>query len=209
MTTSKDWLEVLESASGDVRRLSYADRFTTIPVNIRENVAEHSYWVAFYAVLIHRHIFPGESCAPLLGAISLYALVHDLPECITGDVVRTFKYSSEALKNAIDDAEDLMVEKLPGSVQELFPLWKTLAGDKVSYVKAVVKAADFLSLFQYLNRERLRGNEEILPFLERMRDDLHMMGKAVANSIDPDVAQFASLYTQMSVRIGTRSHYTT
>lgn len=206
MEKESNWESLLESTSGDVRRLSYADRFTTIPVTLRENVAEHSYWVSLYAVMIHR--FLGGS-PDLLGAISVHALTHDLAECITGDVVRTFKYSTPELKASIDRAEDIMVEQLPADVKSLYPLWEQMAGEKKPYIKAVIKAADFLSLFQYMNREVLRGNLEIDQFITRLKNDLRMMAKLSRKDANPDAHEFAGLYDAMSIRVGNVGKFTT
>ena len=203
---TNSWESLLEATSGDVRRLSYADRFTTIPVTLRENVAEHSYWVSLYAVMIHQSLGGDPS---LLGAISVHALTHDLAECITGDVVRTFKYSTEELKQAIDSAEEIMLRALPEAVQDLYPLWEGLAGDRKAYVKAVIKAADFVSLFQYMNREVLRGNREIDQFIQRLRNDLRMMAKKSRKDPNADVQEFAGLYDLMSIRVGECGKFTT
>jgi len=215
MSTPRDWTNLLDASSGDVRRLSYADRFTTIPVNIRENVAEHSYWVALYALMIDRDANPDDDS--LVGAITVHALTHDLAECITGDVVRTFKYSTPELKKAIDKAEDKMLGGLPPMVQALYPLWERMTGypktvdgpEKLGYVKAVIKAADFLSLFQYLNREVLRGNHEIADFVVRMQNDLRMMGGNTAEDKNPRVANLAGIYFSMADRVGKNGTFTT
>lgn len=175
-------------------------------MTLRENVAEHSYWVSLYAVMIHRFLSGDED---LIGAITVHALTHDLAECITGDVVRTFKYSTPQLKNAIDEAEEKMLVSLPEDVQELYPLWERMAGDRVPYVKAVIKAADFVSLFQYMNREVLRGNREIDQFVVRMKNDLRMMAKKSRKEGHPDAQEFAGLYDVMSIKVGETGRFTT
>ena len=189
------WADVLDSASSDVRRLDYVDRFSSIPVLIKENVSAHSYWVSLYSVLIHRHLQGDDS---LLGAILLHAVTHDLTEALTGDVVRTFKYSSPEFKTAVDTAEDNLFPMLHESVRELFPLWQQLAGVNYDYVKAVVKAADFVSLHQYMVREMDRGNKEIAPFAARMINDLFAEGEKFAKSSNPKIAQIGGLFSMMA-----------
>lgn len=166
--------------SGDVRRLSHVVRFSSIPVAVSETTAEHSFWVALYAVMIHLELGGKPED---IGAVVLGAVVHDLPECVTGDVVRTLKYSTPELKREVDRAEEFLSEKLLGpkirgllAVAELLRTKKAKKADP-DYVKTVVKAADFMSLFQYMRREAMRGNLEIVPYFNRMRRDLHKMSR--------------------------------
>jgi 5'-deoxynucleotidase YfbR-like HD superfamily hydrolase len=174
MQELKDWTDVIAAASEDVRRLSHVVRFSSIPVAVSENVAEHSYWVALYGALIHKHMRPGDY--ETTGAVVLGAVLHDLAECVTGDVVRTFKYSSTKLKAAIDEAEHLIVKQLPAPILQVYDLQDHLRFKDRPYVEAVVKAADFLSLVQYMVREARRGNREIIhPYYLRMEEDLRSM----------------------------------
>jgi 5'-deoxynucleotidase YfbR-like HD superfamily hydrolase len=164
--------------SGDVRRLSHVTRFSSIPVAVSENTAEHSFWVALYAVMIHLELGGRPED---VGAVVLAAVVHDLPECVTGDVVRTLKYSTPELKREVDRAEGFLSEKLLGpKVRGLLAVSELLGkrpGKKADpeHVKNVVKAADFMSLFQYMRREAMRGNLEIVPYFNRMKRDLKKM----------------------------------
>lgn len=201
------WDEVLEAASGDIRRLSYADRYTTIPVSFKENVAEHSYWVSIYALLIHKE---ASGVDFYVGPILAYAVTHDLVECVTGDLVRTFKYSTARLKEAVDDAEEKVVEGLHPMVQDIMSYPWSIAQAPVdkAYVKAVVKAADFVSLHQYMIREVNRGNREIEPFYQRMKRDLKTEGEKFGSSTDTRVKSIKALFDVMAQR-DTPGHYTT
>lgn len=206
MKATGGWDAVLEAASGDGRRLSYVDRYASIPVSVKENVAEHSYWVAQYALLIHR-----ETGAPdfLIAPVLSYSLMHDYVECVTGDLVRTFKYSTEELKRAVDAAEEKLVGGFDPKVRELMDLPWTLVSSPAdtAFVKAVVKAADFVSLHQYMVREVSRGNREIEPFFQRMKRDLVAQGQKFGESSDSRVAGMKRLFDVMSAR-DTPGRYT-
>lgn len=193
----KDWVDVIEAASGDVRRLSHVVRYSSIPVSVPENVAEHSYWVALYAALIHHTMRPGDY--EMAGAVVLNAVLHDLAECVTGDVVRTFKYSSNQLKKSIDEAEHLIVQKFPAPILGVYDLLDHIQLKNRSYVNAVVKAADFMSLLQYMVREVRRGNREIIhPFYIRMEEDLFGMRERLASDKNEDWGQLEFLYRDMN-----------
>lgn len=201
------WEGVLEAASGDSRRLSYVDRYASIPVTFKENVAEHSYWVAQYSLLIHREASPSDFyIAPVLS----YALMHDFVECVSGDLVRTFKYSTPELKRAVDEAEDKLAEGFDPKVKDLMSLPWQLVQDEadVKYVKAVVKAADFVSLHQYMVREVNRGNREVEPFYRRMKRDLTAEGAKFGQSRDSRIAGMKKLFDLMAAR-DTPGRYTT
>ena len=171
MTENDRWDSLIRTTTDDVKRLTAVWRYSSIPVAVRENVAEHSYWVSLYGVLIARAL--GAS-SEVQGWIAIYGLTHDLPECVTGDVVRPFKYSSDEFKLAVDKAEESMASVLPEALSQLMAVQEDL---KPEYVAAIVKAADFLSLYQYMRREAARGNLEIIPFFMRMVVDLEGMVK--------------------------------
>lgn len=201
---NQDWNKVLEACSGDLRRLDYVTRYSSIPVTYSETVSSHQYWVTIYSCLIHQELMPGDK--KLVGPVLLKASIHDTQECITGDLIRTFKYSSKTLKDAIDEAEKNIMNKLPDRISSLFSLYEDMFREKDEsvhelpdyvYVEAIVKAGDFLSLQQYMNREWLRGNREIEPFFQRMTDDLHMMANKMANSEETRVRGLEGLYLKM------------
>jgi 5'-deoxynucleotidase YfbR-like HD superfamily hydrolase len=172
-----DWFDVIRSASGDIRRLSSVWRFSSIPVVFHENTAEHSFWVALYALIIHKEVNPEDNW--LIGPICAKAISHDIPECVTGDIVRPFKYSTPELKQEVDRAERILFQKLPLRIKEIVDFdFNPLFGEETSlYIDTVVKAADFLSLYQYMTREAVRGNHDIESFYHRMINDLKEMAK--------------------------------
>jgi 5'-deoxynucleotidase YfbR-like HD superfamily hydrolase len=155
--------------------LDYVWRYSTIPISVPENVSTHSYWVATYSAMIHQSLNPDDHIT--LSACVLQALIHDMPESQIGDFVRTFKYRSESLKKSIDEAEEEIIKEFGKPIQILYEVTNKLVeiSGKKQYVKDVVKAADFLSLHNFMVREITRGNHEILPFYKRMVDDLEKM----------------------------------
>lgn len=185
--SKSSWAGVIRASTGDVRRLSSVWRYSSVPVVVRENVAEHSYWVALYAAMIHLRMDPDKG---ILGRVVLASLVHDVGECVTGDVVRVFKYATPELKAEVDRAESILSSRLEPEVRDLVSAIGSLANPSESqwdrYVKAVVKAADFLSLFQYMRREAARGNLEIIPFYNRMVNDFSDMMETSGVSLASD-----------------------
>lgn len=172
--SGKSWCSLIEATSDDIRRLSAVDRFSSIPVSVKETVAEHSFWVTLYAAAIYRFL---ESPDHLYGPLLLRAVTHDLEECISGDIVRPLKYSTPELKEEVDRASEMLLNRMVP--EEILDLRKELVppGEDWDYINCVVKAADWLSLFQYMRREAARGNREIIPFYNRMIRDLSEAAK--------------------------------
>lgn len=198
------WRDMISAASGDVRRLSSVVRYSSIPVSVPENVAEHSYWVSLYAMLIHSVMRPDDH--KTIGALALRALIHDLAECVTGDVVRTFKYSSQELKQAIDKAEEKIIQEFPSPIRWAYKTLPNLEVGNTRYVDAVVKAADFMSLHQYMIREELRGNLQIRRFYLRMEEDLRTMKAKLEQDEDEEVQQIAALYHDLDITAQLARH---
>ena len=169
--TEDIWDSLVRATTDDVKRLTAVVRYSSIPVAVHENVAEHSFWVSLYAVMIARAL---GADSDVQGQVALFGTMHDLAECVTGDVVRPFKYSSPEFKKAVDEAEADMLVGLPSEVASLMTDMDEVRSE---YIRTIVKAADWLSVYQYMRREAARGNLEIIPFFMRMVEDLGSMTK--------------------------------
>lgn len=192
------WNEFLSTVRGDIRRLDSVIRYNSIPVIQRESVASHSFWVSIYSLLLHRTLNQFREEPKIEATILRYSLTHDLGECLTGDVVRTFKYSSKEFRDAVNQAEELMISKyFPVSIRDI--LWDLDDTKESKYIKSIVKAADFVSLYMFMNREWARGNRELLPFIERMVSDLKSMASESLMTGEDYDTHLSSLYSVMSL----------
>lgn len=184
------WSSILKAASGDIRRLSYVNRYSSIPTLIKENTAEHLAYTAIYAILIHNELEGKQSifCGETEAYIMLHALTHDFSDMISGDLVRVFKYAYPEFTTAVHKAEELMVKKLDKS---LLSLCKHVDTNMDWYIKSVVKAADFMSLYEYLWREKNMGNKEVEQFFQRMLADMKMMQqKLLKEKVEPEFNKY-------------------
>ena len=194
--TIKEWDGVVEACSGDVRRLADVWRFGSIPILIRENTSDHSYYVSLYSVLVHRVVRPDDT--NLIGSILLHAVLHDLMESKLSDVIQPLKYTTPELKAEIDRAELIHLETFEPEIKELFKLENELMGEQADYVKKIVKAADFMSLYQYMIREWNSGNRRIRPFYLKMINDLSQAGIKIGESENLEDKLIADLYFNMA-----------
>lgn len=117
-------LNIREMLNGNPSRLRYVFRFSTSRVNRPETVAEHSYYVAFYCLLIGRWVeenrcqylyrqgqgvLEGElgsihNTSSFTANLLQRALLHDLEEARSGDFPRPFKRSSPQLEAMLGEA---------------------------------------------------------------------------------------------------------
>lgn len=72
----------------DIHRSSEVDRWQIVGTDQRQSVAEHSYLVAMIAL---RYAKLMDMAPEFESRITYYALVHDLPEVLTGDLVAPVK----------------------------------------------------------------------------------------------------------------------
>lgn len=197
---NNSWKKFLIDDHSEVKRLDYVMRYSSIPAVFQESVSQHTFWVLLHSVLLHRELTQSSNITDPSIEIFIFrkALIHDIGECVTGDVVRTFKYSSVNFKEAVDEAEDAMVQKyLPDSIKSLMLDSNSKNPQDAKYVDSIVKAADFISLFNYMKREHNRGNQEINPFLNKMREDLFNMHLKAKDAEEWYQTNLSDLYLSM------------
>lgn len=168
-----EWGSFLLNDRSHVKRLDYVERYNSIPSVFKETVSTHSFWVIFNSCLIHRKLCESIKTDPEILELLIMrrAMVHDLGEALTSDMVLPFKYFNPELKNMIDKVENDMIEKFfPESIKTLINS-KSNSEEENVYINAVVKAADWMSVFHYMNREINRGNQEMKSFVIRMKKD--------------------------------------
>lgn len=166
-------MNLFDIITGRLSRMSYVNRYSSFPVHRRENVAEHSYWVAMIALLIARDLNTQGNDFDL-GVILERALLHDVDECVSGDIIRSFKYSTDELHDAIDDAAEINVRELTSKMgrgvgNELAHAWRE--AKNVSHAGDIVKFADMAAVAFYCREEHQTGNRAIMPTLKEAYEE--------------------------------------
>lgn len=133
-------------------------RFSALPVHHRESVAEHTFYVSFFALVIARDCIL-RGCEVNVTILLQRCITHDLDESLTGDIIRPFKHSSPELRDLIhESASAEMAEQysdLPGGTN-IFTAWSEAKADGVEGL--ILEFADVWSIYMYLRREALLGN---------------------------------------------------
>ena len=157
------------------RSLAHVVRFNGKPQQFTESVAEHSFYVTYFtSVLLH---FLKKEHEEIDEAKTLkIALVHDMEEAFSGDILTPFKHYNEEITEAIRkvnrDTIPLMFEDLPKDLSvEFIKLW-TEDAEQSSKEAQVVKLADKLSLISKCYEETKVGNDYFKPIYERELEKL-------------------------------------
>lgn len=166
-------LNISELLSGSIHRMSHVYRYSSVPVIRRENVAEHSWYVAFYAFLIgqdlvqHGHVVD-------FGKMLSRALVHDLDESSTGDFLRHIKYGHPDLKRALDEVSISMIgrieSKLRSNGREIMVNWQSAKDDDLE--GHVIQVVDLARVITYVWEEIKLGNTHVCAIMGECCDYL-------------------------------------
>lgn len=167
-------LDLFQLLVGEPVRLRYVKRFSTCRVLHPESVAEHSYYVAFYAMLIADWAI-GEGLRDVdMERLLRRSLLHDTEEARTGDMPRFFKHHDERLRREIErSAVAAFREVVRESVDEkeaaiLEQHWQNAKDDTVE--GRILAFADFLSVLAYVVEEMRNSNRTMRAHLISMRD---------------------------------------
>lgn len=128
-------------AAEPVVRAQWVKRFHLLPMGSQQSIAEHQWNVAMlfslvWPIVSHSGV-AGDTPPLVLGLVGMkWAMVHDLPEVVTGDMPTHIKEISPDIKNALDLAE-----------RQVMPEWWIEIRDEIDkpqydLVKRAVKACD-------------------------------------------------------------------
>jgi 5'-deoxynucleotidase YfbR-like HD superfamily hydrolase len=143
------------------RALAHVMRFNVTPQHFPESVVEHSYYTAYFVSILCNVLEKSEQI-DTKKALEM-ALVHDMEEMFSGDIVTPFKHYSKEVEEAIAKVNKETIPKVfEGLPQDLaghyISLW-TEEGKGESVEAQVVKVADKLSLIAKCAEEIRVGNE--------------------------------------------------
>lgn len=115
----------------------------------KESIAGHSYGCAFTAIIIANHL-KADKVIIDLGKVALFAILHDLPESITGDIARTREFAEDdervrAKVVAERDAIASIFEPMGKPYLNLHRYWNEF-DTQDSAEAIIVKAADIIDM---------------------------------------------------------------
>ena len=134
------------------RRLSNIVRYNNTPKIISENVAEHSFFVTFYVMILGDLI----ENLNIEKALEL-ALIHDIEESISGDIPHNIKQKYPFLNKSLEDMNLLIASEIFENNNKYVSLWKEERAG-ITLESKLVLFADILSGYLYTRNELAMGN---------------------------------------------------
>ena len=140
----------------NVRNLAWVPRWVIMKRNRTQSVAEHSFFVALYSIDVAKIVELGVEFYPNL---LQYALTHDMEEMITGDLPAPYKHA-------------LPSTAAPWIVRTWEALEAPISLVDNDVVRQIVKTADLIDSFLYLEEEVQMGNMIAADHIEKIRIEL-------------------------------------
>lgn len=155
-------LDVMYMLTGTPVRMRYTHRWSTSRIQFPENVAEHSWFVSFYSMMITQWYAVNRKMEVhdrefLMAKVLQRSIIHDIEEARTGDIHRPFKYSSDALKESLKKASRIAAEQTFRPLFDdehwvgLFNVWEQSKDDSLAGL--IVRFSDFLAVLAFLHQE--------------------------------------------------------
>ncbi len=143
------------------RSLAHIVRFSAYAQNFPESVAEHSFFVAYITAVLCQLLKRKKVKIDSEKAVMM-ALVHDMEEMFSGDILGPFKHHSPEVTLAIRKVNERLIGEvfagLPDKLASHFvSLWSE-EGEQQSIEANVVKLADRLSLIAKCSEEMYFNN---------------------------------------------------
>ena len=159
------------------RSLAHVTRFNNRPQHFPESVAEHSFYVAYFTLIICSLLAKKKITVDTKKALAM-AIVHDAEESFSGDILNPFKHFNEKVYSAIREVNKEMIDEtfvdLPTDLQKEFVgLWNQESATE-SPESQIVKVADKLQLLSKCFEEIQAGNSY---FGEIFKDQLSALKK--------------------------------
>jgi len=136
-------------------------RFSVYKCHFREDVAQHSYFVSVYSMIL-ADLESANGTKVNLERLLRMALLHDAEEARTGDVHHPFKHQDEEFAEALNlramEWYQNLMKGIPGSLAKMYvDLRKASEGATVE--ATILRSADKIEALLWAYEEYLLGNE--------------------------------------------------
>lgn len=176
-------------------RMKYINRWGLMRNTISENIAEHSLetgMIAHALAVINNVYFNGDINPD---RVAVYAIYHDVPEIITGDLPTPVKYFApeirEAYKVVEETAVNRLLDSLPNKMRSFYE--EILDENEIEdEYRRLVKAADKISALIKCVEEKRMGN---LDFIQAEESTIKAIQELECREADYFMEKFLGAYS--------------
>ena len=161
----RNWLKRLIGNS--TRGIAHIERYSNKPNLFKETVAEHSFYVSYYSLVLGRYLVKKGHVVDF-GKLLGRALVHDFEENFTGDLLAPFKHSLGVEDKLTKVAEENMLK-------EDFQLWKNAKDGSIE--GQIISFADKFCVIVKCFEEISAGNKNYISILDSQIERIKKLGK--------------------------------
>ena len=148
----------------DIRSLMTVGRFSVYKCHFREDVAQHSYFTALYAMVL-ADLERRAGTAVDVERLMRMAVLHDAEEARTGDIHHPFKHQDIAFAETLDSLAfewfGTLLGGLPEDMAQEYIGLRKAARDASSTEANLLKAADKIEALLWAYEEYLLGNVHV------------------------------------------------
>lgn len=140
----------------DIFHLSNITRYSNLSTNHKQSVSDHSFNVSILTLYLYQWLELTEEQMSLKDCL-VWAIIHDVPECETGDILQPMKQANPTIKSLLKGVESKTYHRLGLPDENLFK----------QEVKLLVKMADELDVILFCQIENELGNHQLDDVIER------------------------------------------
>lgn len=164
------------------RNLRFINRFSTHHTNRPETVAEHSFYVVYYSWKIAKD-FEKEGTKINFRKLFEKALLHDMEEAYTGDIIRHAK--TDEIKRGLRAVSKKVLPK------EIYDIWVDSKDDSIE--GQIVSFVDLYEVLIYVLEEIKGGNRHIINVFDTRAKILNSPHRIFKKYLDKITKEFNQL----------------
>jgi 5'-deoxynucleotidase YfbR-like HD superfamily hydrolase len=166
---------------GETRRASHVYRYSSRPTLRRENVAEHSFYAAYYSLIIAKWL-SSSGVKVSFDLLLERAILHDIDEALTGDFLRSVKYGDLRIKDGLDALSKKFLAKIEKDLGvSLLKSWETAKDAQLE--GQILFLADLLCVVAYIWEEFHAGNRHLRQVFTEVKQYFEDMSEGRASGV--------------------------
>jgi len=147
-------------------RLTNTVRYSTAYKIVPENVATHSYFVVYITMILCDYL---KDLGINIERALRMALIHDVEESLTGDIIYSIKHHNPDFSGAVDRLNREIINEIYSGNEPYLDLWREYKrGDTIE--SKIVEISDRVSGVLYILGEMEMGNRTLMPICKKYLD---------------------------------------